>query len=207
MTTHSPEALCGQGTRLTNRRRHPGDIARGIALLKRAHRLGAICASHNLAIAYSEQGNRRRCAYWLRQSLKTAMPARFLLAIAHAAGYGVRRDPAEAARLFREVVADPAAFPFEREESLAFLSMLRRHLPIRVTGSIGRTHPAPCPPPAVFPMIGNIFSIHWKTAENFFKSLEKIGEFFQPLEKYFPIIGKLRGRRLAAGGRAMACKG
>ncbi len=37
------------------------------------------------------------------------------------------------------------------------------------------THPAPCPPPAVFPMIGNIFSIHWKTAENFFQSLEKTG--------------------------------
>jgi hypothetical protein len=56
-------------------------------------------------------------------------------------------------------------------------------------------------------MIGNIFSIHWKIAENFFQSLEKTGGFFQPLEKYFPIIGKLCGQRRAAGGRAMACKG
>ena len=27
----------------------------------------------------------------------------------------------------------------------------------------------------IFPMIGNIFSIHWKIAENFFQSLEKTG--------------------------------
>ncbi|MBR3583613.1 MAG: hypothetical protein IKO01_09275 [Kiritimatiellae bacterium] len=35
-----------------------------------------------------------------------------------------------------------------------------------------------------------IFSNHWKTREKFFQSLEKSGHFFQPLEKYFPIIGK-----------------
>ena len=36
-----------------------------------------------------------------------------------------------------------------------------------------------------------IFSNHWKTGEKFFQSLEKSGHFFQPLEKKFPIIGKL----------------
>ena len=137
----SPEALCLRGTNLTNRRRHPEDVARGIALLKRAHRLGDVCAAHNLAVTYSEQGNRRCCAYWLRQSLKTADPSWFLLAIAHAAGYGVRRDLSVAARLFRKVADDPGAFPIEREESLAFLAMLRRGLPIRIAGSLGRTHP------------------------------------------------------------------
>jgi hypothetical protein len=35
-----------------------------------------------------------------------------------------------------------------------------------------------------------IFSNHWKTAEEFFQSLEKSAHFFQPLEKNFPIIGK-----------------
>ena len=34
------------------------------------------------------------------------------------------------------------------------------------------------------------FSNRWKTAENFFQSLEKPARIFQPLEKYFPIIGK-----------------
>ena len=35
-----------------------------------------------------------------------------------------------------------------------------------------------------------IFSNHWKTAGNFFQSLEKTVGFFQPLEKSFPTIGK-----------------
>jgi hypothetical protein len=45
-----------------------------------------------------------------------------------------------------------------------------------------------------FPIIGKtakIFSIHWKTPEKFFQSLEKSAEIFQPLEKNFPIIGKI----------------
>jgi hypothetical protein len=40
-------------------------------------------------------------------------------------------------------------------------------------------------------VIGNIFSIHWKTAGNFFHSVEKPAGFFQPLEKSFPVVGKL----------------
>jgi hypothetical protein len=35
-----------------------------------------------------------------------------------------------------------------------------------------------------------IFSNHWKTAEKFFQSLEKPAGIFQPLETFFPIIGK-----------------
>jgi pyruvate formate lyase activating enzyme len=46
-----------------------------------------------------------------------------------------------------------------------------------------------------FPTIGKIFSNHWKNAENFFQSLEKPGQIFQPLETFFPIIGKLPRRR------------
>ena len=47
-----------------------------------------------------------------------------------------------------------------------------------------------------------IFSNHWKTAEKFFQSLEKMAKIFQPLEKNFPIIGKL-----AVGPRASGlCK-
>jgi hypothetical protein len=56
--------------------------------------------------------------------------------------------------------------------------------------------PSPC----------KFFSNHWKTPENFFQSLEKLADFFQPLEKNFPIIGKLfrwpRGGRREAGGPA-----
>ena len=43
------------------------------------------------------------------------------------------------------------------------------------------------------------FSNHWKTGEKFFQSLEKIGGIFQPLEKSFPIIGKLFRKPRAAG--------
>ena len=35
-----------------------------------------------------------------------------------------------------------------------------------------------------------IFSNRWKTGENFFQSLEKMAQVFQPLENIFPIIGK-----------------
>jgi hypothetical protein len=37
---------------------------------------------------------------------------------------------------------------------------------------------------------GKIFSNHWKTGEKIFQSLEKWGGIFQPLENFFPIIGK-----------------
>jgi hypothetical protein len=53
-----------------------------------------------------------------------------------------------------------------------------------------------------FPIIGKlteIFSNHWKTGEKFFQSLEKSGGVFQPVEKMFPIIGKLGGWRRASG--------
>jgi hypothetical protein len=44
-----------------------------------------------------------------------------------------------------------------------------------------------------------IFSNHWKTAVKFFQSLKKTGGIFQPLENYFPIIGKLVVCRWASG--------
>ncbi len=40
------------------------------------------------------------------------------------------------------------------------------------------------------PLAPKIFSNRWKTREKFFQSLEKPARIFQPLEKYFPIIGK-----------------
>ncbi len=60
-----------------------------------------------------------------------------------------------------------------------------------------------------FPTIGNIFSNHWKIAERFFQSLEKQGGIFQPLENFFPIIGKTAFGRGSTGlcaprGRAPA---
>ena len=144
-TNQDPEALNALGVRLTDSL-HPGDAARGIALLKRAHRLGSIVAAGNLALAYSERGNRRRCIHWLRKAcLRPESADRYHLAIAHAAGYGVRRDPDLAARLFRQVAGDPSAFPIERERSRAFLSLLSRRIPIRVTASLGRTHPGEVP--------------------------------------------------------------
>ena len=140
-TIQDPDALNNLGVRLTDSR-CPGDAARGIALLKRAYRLGSIVAAANLALAYSEQGNRRRCIHWLRKAcLRPESADWYHLAIAHAAGYGVRRDPALAARLFRQVAGDPSAFPIERERSRAFLALLSRRIPIRVTTSLGRTHP------------------------------------------------------------------
>jgi hypothetical protein len=52
-------------------------------------------------------------------------------------------------------------------------------------------------------MIGNIFSNRWKTGEKFFQSLEKWGGIFQPLENFFPIIGKTGGGR----GASRLCRG
>ncbi len=49
------------------------------------------------------------------------------------------------------------------------------------------------------PLAPKIFSNHWKTHERFFQSLEKSARIFQPLEKYFPIIGKPAFPRRAAG--------
>ena len=52
-----------------------------------------------------------------------------------------------------------------------------------------------CPPGVLLSVLfpGNgvkIFSNRWKTGEKFFQSLEKTGGFFQPLENFFPTIGK-----------------
>ena len=135
------DALCRLGCLLTDTGR-PEDSAEGIALLERAWRKGCPTAAQNLAVAFSELGNPRRCAAWLRRSCKRGESADwFLLGIAHAAGYGVRKDLEEAARLFRKVRDDEKGFPVEREEAAGFLAMMERNRPIRVEGSIGRTHP------------------------------------------------------------------
>lgn len=135
------DALCRLGVLLTDTGR-PEDVAEGIALLKRGWRKGCPVAAQNLAVTYSELGNPRRCAAWLRNACKREGSADwFLLGIAHAAGYGVRKDLKEAARLFRKVRDDRKGFPIEREEAAGFLAMMERNRPIRVTGSIGRTHP------------------------------------------------------------------
>jgi hypothetical protein len=137
----STDALCSLGTLLTDTGR-VADVAEGISLLKRAHRRGDLCAAHNLAVTYSELGNRRRCTAWLKKSLRNRDgSALFLLGIATAAGYGVRKDLAEAARLFRKVVAGKNEFPSERADARGFLKMLEEGREIRVEGSIGRVHP------------------------------------------------------------------
>jgi hypothetical protein len=53
---------------------------------------------------------------------------------------------------------------------------------------VARLPGAPIPLPRPAP---KYFSNHWKTAENFFQSLEKSAQIFQPLENIFPIIGKI----------------
>ena len=73
----------------------------------------------------------------------------------------------------------PRAFAFFASPSLRSL-----RCSLRIPGRAAR-------PPKTFPTIGNIFSIHWKTPEKFFQSLEKSARIFQPLEKNFPIIGKI----------------
>ncbi len=77
----------------------------------------------------------------------------------------------------------PSAFPAFAFFASPPLRSLRCSL--RIPGRATR-------PPKTFPTIGNIFSIHWKTAEFFFQSLENPAEIFHPLEKNFPIIGKIR---------------
>ena len=137
----SAEALSRLGCLLTDTGR-PEAVAEGLALLKRAWRKGCPVAAQNLAVTYSELGNPRRCADWLRKACEREETADwFLLALARAAGYGMRKNPAEAARLFRKVRDDESAFPVEREEAAGFLSMLERRRPIRIAASIGRTHP------------------------------------------------------------------
>lgn len=135
------DALCRLGCLLAERGREKG-VAEGIALMKRAWRKGCRVAAQNLAVTYSELGKPRRCVEWLRKGCRHEESTDwFLLGIAHAAGYGVRKDLDEAARLFRKVRDDGAGFPVEREEAAGFLDMLVRGRAIRVTGAIGRTHP------------------------------------------------------------------
>ena len=139
------DALCRLGCLLTGTGRAE-DLEEGIALLKRAWRKGCPTAAQNLAVTYSEMGKPRRCVAWLRRSCTREESADwFLLGIAHAAGYGVRKDLEEAARLFRKVRDDGKGFPIEREEAAGFLAMMERNRPIRVEGSIGRTHPENMP--------------------------------------------------------------
>ena len=117
-------------------------VAEGIALLKRAWRKGCHVAAQNLAVTYSELGKPRRCVEWLRKACQHEESADwFLLGIACAAGYGVRKDLAEAGRLFRKVRDDEKGFPVEREEAEGFLAMMERKRPICIVDSIGRTHP------------------------------------------------------------------
>jgi hypothetical protein len=138
-------ALCNLGTLLAETGR-ADDTAEGISLLKRAHRAGDACAAHNLALTYSELGNRRRCAAWLKTACRGGDNADWLrLGIAYAAGYGVRRDLAEAARLFRKAAAQREGFPCDREEARGFLAMFAAGRSIRVEGPIGRVHPDPAP--------------------------------------------------------------
>lgn len=135
------DALCRLGVLLTDTGRTEA-VAEGIKLLKRGWRRGCLVAAQNLAVAYSEQGNPRRCVAWLRASCRCGDGADwFLLGIAHAAGYGVRKNLEEAVRLFRKVRDNEKGFPIEREEATKFLAMIERNRPIQVTGSIGRTHP------------------------------------------------------------------
>lgn len=139
----STDAPCRLGTLLTDSGRAE-DVAEGSSWLKRAPRRGDLCAAHDLAVAYSELGNRRRCAAWLKKSLrKQEGSALFLLGIAYSAGYGVRKDLAEAARLFRKVASEKNGFPIEREEARSFLKIIEKGRPTRVEGSIGRVHPEP----------------------------------------------------------------
>lgn len=134
-------ALARWGGLLTDTGR-PEEVAEGIALLKRAWRKGCFTAAQNLAVTYSELGEPRRCIAWLRRACRHEESADwFLMGIAFAAGYGVRKDLAEAARLFRKVRDDERGFPCEREEAAGFLGMLARKRAVRVAGSIGRVHP------------------------------------------------------------------
>lgn len=140
-----PEAMALLGTLLTDSGK-PECIREGLAWLRRAYRKGCAVAAQNLAIVHSELGHPRRCVFWLRKScLRGESADWFHLAVAHAAGYGVRRDLAEAGRLFGKVVASADAFPCDREAARQFLAMIEAGQPIRVTGSIGRISPEPAP--------------------------------------------------------------
>ena len=117
--------------------------AEGLRLLRGAARRGDATAAQNLAIVHSERGNPRRCVFWLGKTEELGDPDWFHLAIAHAAGYGCRRDLEKARRLFRKVLSSPHSFPVDREEARGFLSMIERHREIKVVGSIGTVHPTP----------------------------------------------------------------
>lgn len=135
------DALCRLGVLLTDTGR-PEAVAEGLKLLKRGWRMGCPVAAQNLAVTYSELGNPRRCMAWLRTSCRCEDSADwFLLGIAYAAGYGVRKNLEEAVRLFQKVRDDENGFPIEREEATKFLAMIECNRPIHVIGSIGHTHP------------------------------------------------------------------
>ena len=72
---------------------------------------------------------------------------------------------------------------------------------LRVSSFLPRPSRKPCGLCAFCGLCGfpKVFSNRWKTAERFFQSLEKSDQFFQPLENFFPIIGKLGDGRGASG--------
>lgn len=135
------DAVCRLGVLLTDTGR-PNAVAEGMKWLKRGWRMGCPVVAQNLTMAYSEQDNSRRCVAWLRKACRCEESAAwFLLGIAYAAGYGVRKNLKKAPRLFRKIRDDGDGFSIQQEEATNFLAMMKRNRPIRVIGSIGRTHP------------------------------------------------------------------
>ena len=102
----------------------------------------------------------------------------------------------------RQAIRFSPAFQCPRSGGVVFLWIPSSRIPPTLFPSRFVSFVAGIPPAPH----AKIFSNHWKMHEKFFQSLEKSRRFFQPLENFFPIVGKRAGRRRASrlcrGGRA-----
>jgi hypothetical protein len=124
----------------------PATREEGLAWEIRAAEAGACFGAFNAAMTCSMLGRPTECIRWLRRARRGGdRSADLCLGVAAAAGYGVPRDLARAARLFRSVLRLTPVSEVslsEMDDAAGFLAMLADGRPVRIApAGIGGTHP------------------------------------------------------------------
>ena len=137
------DAMCEYGGRLAE---DPATREEGLAWEIRSAEAGACFGAFNAAMTCSMLGRPTECIRWLRRARRDGeRSADLCLGVSAAAGYGVPRDLARAARLFRAVLRSTPVSEVclsEMDDAAGFLAMLADGRPIRIApAGIGGTHP------------------------------------------------------------------
>ena len=94
---------------------------------KKAWRANCEIAGQNIAVTYSQLGNRQLCHKWLQQGYKRCKwSTRLSLAKTFLCGYGVRRNVPKAEQLFRNVLRDHGSHPSHKALAKKYLRMIKR---------------------------------------------------------------------------------